>query len=84
MPLFVISKGKRKKKEFCDAMPRGTFVKMSGSGYMNSEHFTLWRQHFHLYRFSEPVIPLLNGHDSYISNEEVMSLSDANSIHFYA
>jgi hypothetical protein len=27
MPLIVVSKGKRKEKEFCDAMPRGTFVK---------------------------------------------------------
>jgi hypothetical protein len=73
-----------KKKEFWDAMLRGTAVEISGSCYINSEHITLWRQHFHVYRFSGPVIPLSDGHGSQVTNGEVMSFLDANNMNFYA
>jgi transposase len=77
----VIFKGKRKKPEFSDAMPPGTRVKILESGYINSELFTLWLQHFEMNRSSGPVILLLDGHCSHVDNEEALSFAEKSNIH---
>jgi transposase len=76
IPPFVVFKGKRKKSEFSDAMPPGTIVYVSESGYINLELFTLWLQHFQMHRSSGPVILLLDGHCSHVNNEEALSFAE--------
>jgi len=72
IPPFVIFKGVRQKPEFSDHMPPGSVIKMSDTGYINTELFLQWLHHFKAHRTSEKVIVVIDGHASHVKSIEVL------------
>ena len=66
--------------EFGDGMPARTIVKMSESGYISSELFLFWLQHFNSHRTQGKVILILDGHTSHVKNLEVLDFASQNDI----
>lgn len=80
IPPMVIFKGQRSKPEFEDGMPPGTAVKMSESGYISSELFLFWLQHFNSHRTQGKVVLLLDGHASHVKSLAVLEYACQNDI----
>lgn len=80
VPPMVIFKGKRKKPEFADGMPPGTLVVMSESGYISSELFLKWLEHFQAHRPAGNAVLIIDGHDSHVKSVAVLDYASANQI----
>lgn len=80
VPPMVIFKGKRKKPEFADGMPPGTLVVMSESGYISSELFLKWLEHFQAHRPAGNAVLIIDGHASHVKSVAVLDYASANQI----
>lgn len=65
VPPMIIFKRKKMVKELTIGAPSGSKIQVSDSGYINTELFLEWLQHFHKHVKSskeDPVLLLLDGH----------------------
>ncbi|XP_031333879.1 uncharacterized protein LOC116163888 [Photinus pyralis] len=70
VPPTLIFSRKRKKDELLNGTPTGTKVLVSDSGFINTDLFFEWIQHFQEYVKStavDPVLLLMDNHSSHIS-----------------
>ena len=78
IPPFLIFKRKRMNPLLQNCAPVGAVCKVSDSGYINSELFVEYLQHFiaHVKPSSEsPVLLVLDGHSSHTNNLEAIELA---------
>jgi hypothetical protein len=75
IPPQIIYKGKRNKAEFADNLPPGSSVAMSDSGYITTDIFLNWLQHFNQHKVPGKVILLLDGHSSHVKSIAVIDLA---------
>jgi len=80
IPPMVIFKGQRSKPEFADGAPPGTMIKMSESGYIASDLFLSWLQHFQKYRPAGKCILIVDGHASHVKSLDVLDYAKDNEI----
>ena len=75
IPPLIIYKGKRNKAEFADNLPPGSSVAMSDSGYITTDIFIKWLQHFNQHKVPGKAILLLDGHASHVKSIAVIDLA---------
>ena len=82
LPPYCVFKGIRKKPEFEDGMPPGSFVEMNErSAYVNTEIFKNWLEN-HFVPRKEPgkVLLILDGHSSHCSDLTVLDFAEKNGV----
>lgn len=79
LPPFVLMKGKILKPEYSDGLPPGSRVKMTEKGYMTSEAFLGWMQHFVEHKVMGPAILIMDGHSSHES-DEALKMAEENQV----
>lgn len=70
VPPALIYPRKRKKDELLNGAPAGTLLMTSDSGYMNSDLFLVWLDHFKRNEkptLEDPILLILDNHSSHIS-----------------
>jgi len=75
IPPLIIYKGKCNKAEFADNLPPGSSVAMSDSGYITTDIFLKWLQHFSQHKVPGKAILLLDGHASHVKSIAVIDLA---------
>lgn len=79
VPPALIFPRKRQKQELIDGSPEDSLLLVSDSGYMNSDLFLLWLQHFiKMVKSSKdtPVLLILDNHSSHLSLAAIELASD--------
>lgn len=83
IPPMLIFKRKRKPQELAIGAPAGSVIEISDTGYINSELFVLWLNHFHgcvKSDDSNPVLLLLDGHTTHSKNVAALEFCRENGI----
>ncbi|XP_072384637.1 uncharacterized protein [Diabrotica undecimpunctata] len=84
IPPMLIFARKRMKVELQAGAPPGSIFACSDSGWINSELFLIWFQHFlQQTKPSEddPILLILDGHSSHTKNIEVINLAGEKHVH---
>ena len=69
IPPYVVYKGARKQPHYGHFLPSGSDVAISDTGYFNSSIFLDWLDHFQRFRPAGPVLLIVDGHRSHVSEE---------------
>ena len=81
-PMFVFPR-KRMKDELMDGAPPGSIAGCHPSGWIQSDLFTKWMNHFISYvkpTEKDPVVLILDGHTTHTRNIDVIDLARENSV----
>lgn len=83
IPPMIIFKRKRHTPELANGAPLGSLVEISETGYINSELFVKWLQHFISYIKPDQehkILLLLDGHTTHSKNLEALQLAKESGI----